>query len=211
MMVSKPAGMIALLLTLVACTALSGADGLAIRPELNAVRYCLEERGASSSLRLTFYLTYRNESDAPVILLRVYRLQGYSLIRSIDGRAGGGPALRGSVQKTRMLDTTKIDDSKLEPELFDVLAPGGTVGGRQVVVLIPFPLRDHSSGQPMSTGDYLLRMVIDHWPDSHAPGLRLRERWKDRGFLWIEPIETTPVVVHIDQDTKPVRCGGRVD
>ena len=203
--------MIALLLTLVACTALSGADGLAIRPELHAARYCLEERGASSSLRFTFYLTYRNDGDVPVILLRVYRLQEYSLIRGVDGRADDGPALRVSMQRTRMLDTTKLDDSKPEPELFDVIAPGETIGGRQVVVAIPFPLRDYSSRQPMLTGDYLLRMVIDHWPDSRTPGLRLRERWKDRGLLWTEPLETSPVVVHIDQDTKPVRCGGRVD
>jgi hypothetical protein len=197
------------LLALAACLPLAGADVLTVEPRVADAKYCLESSGAVT-IHLTLRLKYRNNGEVPVLLPRFSYCSGYALFHDQDSMARNRPESRLLAERRRMLDTTKLDQSKPESEFFDTIAPGATLDNWPMETII-FLRYGPNSGQVVPDGDHLLRVLIDHWADHRAPGKRLRRRWKTQGLLWIEPIEAPAVKTRIDGGVKPGRCVGRVD
>jgi hypothetical protein len=86
------------------------------------------------------------------------------------------------------------------------------VGGelrRNVVVKVAIGAGRHRI--PLG-GDRFIDIEVDHWPRSPEIGLRLREEWRDRGYVLTSKVRiSSPIKIHIDANPVPAPCGMQVD
>ncbi len=204
---SRCSNLTPVLLALAVPLPLPGADVLTVEPRVADMKYCIESSGVVT-IHLTLRLRYRNNGEVPIILPCFRYCSGYALFRDQDSMARNQPENRASRDKRRMGDATKLNQSKPDSGFFDTIAPGATLDNWPAENVI-FVRSAPNSGQIVPDGDYLLRVVVNHWADRRATGERLRRRWKALGLLWIEPIEAPAVKIHIDGGAKPGRCGYR--
>ena len=201
--------LLAVLCVFAGCWSPASGQSLVINPVLVESRYCLEPQGAVT-LRLRLRLTYHNDGSQPLLLPRFYSPSRLTLVRVEDAGPNAAARVELPLPKRRMLDTTTLEQLRPNPELFDVIPPGGTFDER--VTDVPIVARaGTSSREPLAVRDYLLRVVVDHWPDRRESGERLRDAWRGYGLLWIDPVETSSVKVRVNEAAEAAPCKGRVD
>ncbi len=166
--------------------------------------FCSQPKGGLM-LRLVVRVRFENIGGKPLIIPRFFRVSGYSLFKGQRSAEMDQPEQRVTFRKAHIVDTTKLDHSAPNPELFDTLGPHGTVGR---VLEVPILLRPAiNAGASLFGKDHYARIEIDEWPDDRATGEELRQKWSEHGLLWIDKVALPLTKIHIDQDPTGRACG----
>jgi hypothetical protein len=55
-------------------------------------------------------------------------------------------------------------------------------------------------------GNYVLQIVVWTWYYQNEPVLKWREQWRQRGFLWTDPVESLPMPFTVEKVRTVVQC-----
>jgi hypothetical protein len=168
--------------------------------------YCSTPDG-NATLWVRIDVKYENTLGVPAILPMATRAAGYQLFRS-DARGHPDGLVREFKSKLpAMFDPSKLSQAQPDPQLFEVLQPGGVahrieklglaVGGPRVARL--------------PAGDYYLRVRVDQWPARRKWGQVLATSWATYGRLLSESIVLQPVRVRVQQGSPSEPCSMQVD
>jgi hypothetical protein len=200
---------LAVLLLLFAAPRVGGAEPddrqpLRLTAEVVGRRHCAG--GALDILQLSVRLRYRNVGSRKLI---VYRGKNLFYQTRIRGGAGGPQARRYEVVVTN----SRYNDAEAEPvdarrpgAAFVTLRPGGTYETDIVVGVGVTRGGAERGANAITPGGHTLQVVASSWYESRRLAERLRERWRDAGLLWIEPVATEPLAFDAAPAAPPAPC-----
>lgn len=174
---------------------------LVLRPEILESRYCLENSGLAT-LHVRLRLEFNNDGKVPIILLGGTPLLAFTLRSADDGR---GPVSKIEQQfpRQQIIDMSKENATTPDPAIAVVIRPGES-SYREDELLIP--LKAASPPAPLLGTEQDLSIKVDPWPDKRRQGEILRQRWAQTGFLWLEPVDSSNVRLHIEYNPKIGPC-----
>jgi hypothetical protein len=172
---------------------------LKITASLAEQTYC-----SASNLRLTIHLTITNIGDEPLILDRDY----FAIIHtSITGSelAGQGPR-KFEFNNQIIMQFFKMNDSRPDAKLFITLKPKEAFV-TSIHDYIPAHDGDKTHGEFLKPGIYVHQSVLLPWGGRSRLGDELQKKWKQYGFLWVEPLTTEPIQFSVDRSPTIGDCG----
>lgn len=190
----------------------SGVDARADAPErLELTTTVISRRScAPLTLQLALRLSFRNAGQVPVILSKRILMSRVMVSRSPEDAAA-----RKYLLSLRYSGFAGEDEpgfgfnTPTDLSGFVVLRPGEVYESEESVSFTthipalhgprPLPEVDFSSGT------YLLQIGVGTWPYV-ADAAPIRERWKDRGFLWMRDLLSEPMPFTTDKDEPVIKC-----
>ena len=157
--------------------------------DLIELRYC-----SNDSLQFVLRLNFSNKGKNPVILDKRYRSgSGFLVSRTFEN------AIKKKYQFTvETLSGFDPADSVPDETNFVVLMPGETYTLEQVVRLY--------NRRSMGTGQRVLQMIVDNWPYFTSSNIEWRDRWRNRGYLWTDPLTSVPMPFMLAKKAAIVEC-----
>jgi hypothetical protein len=190
--------------TLLAWTLTAAGQELSLNLDLIRTKYCLEPSGLVT-LRLQLRMNYRNDGPQPVILFRLPPVQSFVLR---DGKNEPGSPTSEShhaFAPYRVFDGSKIGRTAPRGDAFTILAAGATYQAIPEDLIIV--LKDNQDREPVLGTDQYLTVEANPWPDHRKNGEALRRVWKGSGFLWLDPVQSSALKIHIEETPQVARCG----
>jgi hypothetical protein len=158
-------------------------------------------------LEVSLVVKFRNEIDHRIILPTPSRVAGYELY-SASGPSGTKHPLRKFTSRLpAMFDASRIDRSRIDSRVVQVIQPEGAAERSYSIHLI---VRG-TSVRPLLAGEYNLRVRIDPGPADQKHGKALARSWKAGGEVWIAPVTLPVVPLHIHETPVVEPCELRVD
>ena len=158
------------------------------------------------ALQLTLLLRYTNVGSRKLILYRGNRIFYQAFIsRSKEEVAAQKYEMRTTHARYYDEQPEKIEGAS-PSSAFIVLSPGATYETRQVLNL---PVAREGKGQfnvSIGAGEHLLYLTVSTWYESKKLADNLRERWRARGFLWVDPVASKLINFNVDQQRSTVIC-----
>jgi hypothetical protein len=153
------------------------------------LRYCSDD-----SLQFVLRLNFSNKGKNPVILYKRYRSgAGFFVSRTFEN------AIKNKYQFTvESLSGFDPADSVPDESNFAVLKPSETYSLEQVVRLY--------NRKSMGTGHRVLQMVVPNWPYFMSSNIEWRDRWRNRGYLWTDPLTSVPMPFMLAKKATIVEC-----
>ena len=166
--------------------------------QLSGERYCGGDVDGGW-LQLRFVVRFVNVGSQPVILYRgAGDVSEMLAARSIGAVEGPKPEYR--IFITHYISGTWRPTSERPGPTVAILQPGKHF---QVQETVPIRFsRNASSSKYLESGGYFIRVVTDTWPYSPELGTEQRKRWRQWGYLWTEPIQSTPARIQLDAKHK---------
>ena len=178
------------------------------KAQLQLTTEVVKEEYYWNSLELNLRLTFSNVGRVPVILSK--RSLGISYDRV--SRDLEKLAARQYEQQGKFLDdfgSTAIFDPPVETD-FVVIPPGGKyeMESDRTNVYLTLDRGNAHAPQALSAGNYVLEVVVGTWlyiavddrSQPHVQDERFRDEWKDRGFLWSDPLTSLAMPFKVDRD-----------
>jgi hypothetical protein len=186
---------------LIVCSAPLVAQGLSLDTEVMTHRYCSEASDAIS-LRLTLRLTYKNDTLQPIVLLRLTPFLGLTLR---DARSSEHSAeVHQLFSQYRFFDASKLKSEKPNARSFVTIPPGASYNDAVNELVIALGAKGSS---PLLGTDQYLTIETNTWPDQRNNGEVVQSAWKGTGLLWLDPVQSSPVRIHIDAAPDDRQCG----
>jgi hypothetical protein len=172
-----------------------------LRPEILGSEYCLQQSGLAT-LKVTLRLEFKNSGDVPLILIRGAPLLGWKL-RHVGISPEDDSERTEQYPTRRIIDTSRMDQTKPDPEFFAILRPGEFNTWQEQVGIV----LDERPGRASLLGtEQDFTVTVNPWPDGLAQGGALRKSWASLGHLWLEPIVSAPVRIHLEDHPRIGRC-----
>jgi hypothetical protein len=185
---------------LIASAHSADVPSLAFHPEILQIKYCLEKNG-QISLHVPYRLEFRNNGKVPIVLLKVAPRLGFTLR---PAEKGLGEFVRSEKHPARqIMDYSRMPPLAPDPELFVTLQPGETYDEWEDELSITL---SQGSGNLRLGADYELGVEVNPWPDKRRTGESLRKSWAASGFLWVDPIESSQVKLHLEDKPRIQNC-----
>jgi hypothetical protein len=130
--------------------------------------------------------------------------QGYTILGE-QSTPGTPRTERGESDEPQVLFAASLlDTNRPDPELFVTIEPDSTyeVGSAHVRIV----LSDDDDGNTLLGTDQILSVTTQSWPSDPQGGEKLRQGWAALGFLWLDPVVSGTVKVHIDEAPEIKRC-----
>ena len=89
--------------------------------------------------------------------------------------------------------------------LFVTLKPGETHEVDNDVHVLAFD-SSRKSADLLRPGHYFLQITVPTWWFSRESADRLRDRWRDRGFLWTQDLTSVPSPINVEKSPKVINC-----
>jgi len=89
--------------------------------------------------------------------------------------------------------------------LFVTLKPGETHEVDNDVNVLAFD-SSRKSADLLRPGHYFLQITVPTWWFSRESADRLRDRWRDHGFLWTQDLTSLPSPIDVEKSPKVVNC-----
>jgi hypothetical protein len=194
-----------LLLTLNGAAVLGQERDLQLAASVTGQRRCAMSASVDA-LQLTLKLKYTNAGRGKLILYKGNRLF-YQIFIS---RGGEDVAARRS--ELRATHARYFDEqpekivSSAPRGVFTILSPGATYETEQVISV---PVARSGEGRfnvSIGAGEHVLNVTASTWYESKKLAEELRERWRDRGFLWTDPVASNRVAFVVDKSESAVVC-----
>jgi hypothetical protein len=168
--------------------------------------YCSVPNG-HIDLWVNFTVKYRNRLGSPVILATPNLVRGYKLFRDAEDVALNRPVRKFVSASSEMFEPSKMDHSKPDPALFEIVQPEGVAHRIHNVQLLVSGPGVHR----LESGDYYLQVSIDTWPADRSFGESLARSWERWGKLWLNPITLPPMRLQVEKAPGIRPCPLRVD
>lgn len=174
---------------------------LRLTAEVVGSRYCA---GAGANiLQLDVRLRYRNAGSRKLI---VYR--GKNLFFQTRIRGGAGRPYEVLVTNSRFNDAEAEELGGRRPgSAFVTLRPGGTYETR---ITVGVGVTRGGGGRrglnSVEPGEHTLQVVASSWYESRRLAEELRERWRESGLLWIDPVQTPPLAFDAGRGEPAAPC-----
>jgi len=178
---------------------------LKLTTSLLSQKLCLGD-GEVSTLQTRLRLHYSNAGQRPIILYKRSN-EGASIIVSrtaVDADASRhelnlSPTILRS-REPRLTETQRLDHSF-------IIMPQGSSFDTETEVAIPFAANDQSTpAGTIKAGEHVLQIRVITWPGSIDLAETLGKRWKQRGYLWHEVVQSEPMPFRIEQQAKLEDC-----
>jgi len=192
---------IALLLLVFVSGSNVSAQSLSLDTSVLETKYCLEPEGFVT-FRVSLRLTYKNTGVSPIVMSSYTPIRGFTL-RTVDGPS----PLHGLEDKNApspLFDASKLDPSRPDPQQFLVVLPGGKDYSLVQQVIIGHGA--NKDGVSVLGTDQFLTFEAITWPANRKQGEALRRTWSNSGYLWMDPIKSSPTKVHIEESPRFVHC-----
>ena len=196
---------VAFVLLLLAAPRAGGAEPddkqpLRLTAEVVGQRYCAGE--GVGILQLSVRLRYRNAGSRRLI---VYR--GKNLFYQTRIRGGEGKGYEVVVTNSRFNDAEAETLGGRRPgSAFVTLRPGGTYETVIAVGVGVTPGGPARAANTIRPGAHALQVLASSWYESRKLAEELRERWRESGLLWIDPVHTQPLAFEVAQAAPPAPC-----
>lgn len=159
---------------------------------------------SADNLRLTIRLTFTNPGDKPLIIDRNY----FAILKTFISRD-----LESARQGRLDLESTnnvgmhfvRVNKSLPDPKLFVILDPNESYV-TTVNDYIPVYDGNKKHVEFLKPGTYLHQSVVLMWGGPNKLGDELKEKWKQYGILWLEPLTTEPVSFRVDTSSRIDGC-----
>lgn len=167
-------------------------------------RYCAANP-ALTSLQLKLKLRYKNVGKQKLILYRGHDLFYQTVIRGVAGDAAEKPY-------QVIFTNSRYFDEEFEPidqpspgAVFVILSPGA-VYERELLVGVGLADEGATSNHTVREGRHTLELVVSTWYQSRRLAMTLRQRWKQKGLLWFDPLVSAPIPLTIEKPASPAPC-----
>lgn len=167
-------------------------------------RYCAANP-ALTSLQLKLKLRYKNVGRQKLILYRGHDLFYQTVIRSVPDDTANKPY-------QIIFTNSRYFDAEFEPieqpspgAVFVILSPGA-VYERELMVGVGLAEGGATSNHTVREGRHTLELVVSTWYQSRPLAMRLRQRWKQKGLLWFDPLVSMPIPLTIEKPASPAPC-----
>ena len=180
---------------------------LKLTTSLVSQRFCAGDAEVSF-LRMKLRLRYINVGDRPIILDKGSNYSsGFTVSKTIADAAGGKPELvqpDGTIvtypDEPRFTKNQRLDSS------FVVLQKGSSFDTTCEVV-VAFAMDDEAAPPgTIKKGEHVLQVEVVTWWDSPELAEELAAKWKKRGYLWHQIVESEPMPFRIDKNVELENC-----
>lgn len=165
---------------------------LRLTAEVLARRLCAGGAGVNF-LHIKLRLRFTNVGDRRLILYRGNNLFFTLWVNSNPARPSAAQyELKTSTARFRATGPEDVDRPAPGKD-FVPLPPGAKF---ETDVAVSLPVACEGCALPngaITAGEHLLRVTASTWYESKALGEKLRERWRRKGELWLNPVVSEPV------------------
>jgi hypothetical protein len=168
--------------------------------------YCSAPNG-NTTLWIHIDVKYGNSLGVPMILSMATRVAEYQLFPNDAKGHLSGPLREFKSKSSAMFDASRLDRLPPDPQLFEMLQPGGVA---HRIEKIGLAVRGPKVNR-LPEGDYYLRVRVEQWPAERRWGEALARSWGTRGKLLIDSVTLPPIGIHIQQEPTNEPCPVRVD
>ena len=194
-----------LLLSLSCATCFAQDRDLQLTTSIINQQACAMNAGVDA-LSLTLQLRYTNVGHRKLILYKGSQLFYQVFVsRSKEEAAARKYELRTSHARYYDVQPEKIAGDS-PTSVFTVLSPGASYETKQVIVLSVAREGGGQMNVSIAAGEHVLNLIASTWYESKKLAQDLRERWKPRGFLWVEPLASNFVGLVVDNKTAVIPC-----
>lgn len=170
----------------------------------------LDQQACSSNsntdvLQLMLRLRYTNVGKQKLILYKGNRIFYQVFVSRTEATTARRLAYRTSHAAYYDKQLEKID-TNAPGSVFTTLSPGTWHETKQTIIV---PVAKNGAGRvnvSLGAGEHLLSLTISTWYESRKLGESLRERWRGRGFLWIEPLISNAVGFEVNDQPAVIAC-----
>jgi hypothetical protein len=174
---------------------------LRLTAEVVGSRYC--EGAGVNILQLSVRLLYRNVGSRKLV---VYRGKNLFYQTRIRGGAREKP-YEVLVTNSRFNDAeAEVLGERRPGSAFVTLRPGGTY---ETVIAVGVGVKRGAGPRGANTiepGEHTLQVVASSWYESRRLAEELRERWRESGVLWIDPVYTPPLAFDAGRAAPAAPC-----
>jgi len=167
-------------------------------------RYC-----RPNSLQMVLSLDFINTGKDRLIFFKSgHRIAEYTISRTLENvlakKYESHQLLYGSV--LFLEDITALVDTPAPSDVFFIVIPPGESYRSEEHLTIPIEVNPFTKQTDLSEGEHFLEVTLATWPDIDVQPSKLRERWKDYGYLYAKGITSAAPVSFTFFKTEPERC-----
>jgi len=167
-------------------------------------RYC-----RPNSLRMILSLDFINTGKDRLIFFKSgHRIAEYTISRTLENvlakKYESHQLLYGSVDFLE--DITALVDTPAPSDVFFIVIPPSESYRSEVRLTIPIEVSPFTKQTDLSEGEHFLEVTLATWPNIGIGPDKLRERWKDYGYLYAKGITSAAPVSFTFFKTEPERC-----
>jgi hypothetical protein len=178
---------------------------LKLTTSLVSQKFCVGDAEVSM-LHMNLRLRYSNAGERPIILDKGSNVAPTFLVSGsvADALAGKRELIQSADIVTS--EEPRFTKNQLLDESFVVLAKGSFFETNCEVV-VGFAVDDQNPPNgTIKKGDHVLQIQVITWWESLALAEELSTKWKRRGYLWHEVVQSEPMPFKIDQRVQVEDC-----
>ena len=183
----------------------AGAPSLLLTTKILSEEYCVGD-SELDGLRLKLRLIYTNKSKQQLILYKGSRLISRIMISRDSAEAA---ANRFEVNSSLTQLTSGGEDcykGAAPNKCFVILPPSASYETEGITGTFTVRGDAREIAGAVKSGNHVLQVEVITWYEPVEMAKSLRQRWSRFGFLWYEPIRSTPVPFTVQQQRKVVDC-----
>jgi hypothetical protein len=159
-----------------------------------------------STLQLRLRLRYTNMGAQKIILYKGHDLFYQARIR----RAASGSVVRPyevlTVNSRYFDEQPERIEQRSPGKVFTVLSPGASYE-RELMIGVGVVGEEAARGNNMLVaGEHTLYLIVSTWYQSRNLALQLRQQWQRKGFLWADPLVSTPLAFTVERPATNAPC-----
>jgi hypothetical protein len=181
----------------------SFAERARSKAQLQLTTTVMQQRACSTyELGFKLKLMFRNVGNEPIILDRRVATAGVMVSR--DLKAAEARKYE-QVERYDLMDEPDIDFAAPNLSTFVILQPGEVF---EAATSVSVSLDD---GTPtfknsLRTGIHFIQVGAVTWRATLAKPGSFRRKWRDKGYLWSEPVTSIPMQFTVDSDRRVAKC-----
>jgi hypothetical protein len=172
---------------------------LQLTATIDNYRYCTDDKDLDT-YRMTLKLRFKNNGDKTIILYK-----GSNNIQDYIVNNGSQNIL--DVTHTIFFNNERIAFNEESYKRLFVTLPKNSIYETDAEIRIPVMKNDDKiiSGA-IGSGKYMLQVKVSTWLEPYELAKELRNKWKERGTLWYEPIWSLPMSFDISRNRRAINC-----
>src|SRR5215470_1537477 len=182
----------------------SPAVDVQLKIRIKEQRYC-----RPGTLQMVLSLDFTNTGKDRLIFFKSgHQITKYTISRTLEN------ALAKKYESIEMMDgkvvfledVTALIDTPAPSDVFFIVIPPGESYRSEELLAIPIEVNPVTKQTDLSEGEHFLEVTLTTWPDIDVRPGKLRERWKDYGYLYSKGITSAAPVSFTFFKTEPERC-----
>jgi hypothetical protein len=178
---------------------------LTLTVEVLRQRYCAAGADAAS-LETKLKLRYVNSGNEKLILYKGHDLFYQTRIRSVPKHEDTRPYEITFLNSRYFDEEFEAIDEPAPSRVFVILDPGATFERELVVGIGVVGDGANQGAASVKAGSHTLQLIVSTWYKTISLAQKLRERWKQKGYLWFQPLRTNPVALNIEVPKSLPQC-----